>query len=248
MLDTRGPFFECAELSLESSRKAILASREFGDNAEAALESLADAILTSGLVMQAYGSSRPAASAEHTIGHFFEMSGKVGNEQFDLHGILVGEACRMIFQIYKEILDYFKEADTSRVNEIFQSVLQDLPRKPSDYIEALGEEIVPYLNKVEKEMASGLLETENTISRIKGYRENFPFILELLERCAAELEESLETLKGIHFPFGADKLKIPKDIYRQVLLFTPYLRDRWSLFMFMRDMNLDFTKSVTTEP
>ena len=76
-----------SDLALESARSASRPRAAWADPAEAA-RTLTDAALSSGFAMQALGGSRSAATAEHTMAHFWESAHSVGNERWDLHGIL----------------------------------------------------------------------------------------------------------------------------------------------------------------
>jgi glycerol-1-phosphate dehydrogenase [NAD(P)+] len=97
---------ELSGLALGAARRAIeAAALAAAQPAGAALpggvaEALMDAALVSGLCMQGAGSSRPAAGAEHTIAHFWEMAGAVTDEANDLHGLLVGAASRPVLRGY----------------------------------------------------------------------------------------------------------------------------------------------------
>ena len=92
-----------AEASLASARQALAAARALDADPRSAARTLTDAVLTSGFAMQSLGGSRPAASAEHTIAHFWEMAGTVGNPRWDLHGVLVGAASRIVLGAYRRL-------------------------------------------------------------------------------------------------------------------------------------------------
>src|SRR5439155_882983 len=89
-----------AGFALQSARRAIDSSRAWESDPEAALTALAEAALVSGFAMQAFGTSRPAASAEHTVAHFWETVGAAGAPEHDLHGILVGAATKLLLPGY----------------------------------------------------------------------------------------------------------------------------------------------------
>ena len=89
--------------AIESARLALKAARRLEDDPREAARAMTDAVLTSGFAMQAFGGSRPAASAEHTVAHFWEIADAVPVEPLDLHGILVGVASRIILQGYTEL-------------------------------------------------------------------------------------------------------------------------------------------------
>lgn len=91
---------ELSSLALGTARAAIAAAEVADERPVEAAAALTEAALVSGLCMQAAGSSRPAAAAEHTIAHFWEMSGAVTAHEHDLHGLVVGAASRPVLRGY----------------------------------------------------------------------------------------------------------------------------------------------------
>ena len=92
-----------SNVALESARSALSAARRLGRDPVEAARTLTDAALSSGFAMQALGGSRSAASAEHTMAHFWESAHSVGNERWELHGILTGAASRIMLHAYRDI-------------------------------------------------------------------------------------------------------------------------------------------------
>jgi glycerol-1-phosphate dehydrogenase [NAD(P)+] len=136
-----------SEASLASARQALAAARTLSSDPIAAARTLTDAVLTSGFAMQSLGGSRPAASAEHTIAHHWEMAGTVGNPRWDLHGVLVGAASRIVLRAYRhlfEILPTFQPDPASR--------LAAFDREPS-WEQGLEEGMRPFVSKIREQMA-----------------------------------------------------------------------------------------------
>ncbi len=90
-----------AETALESARAALSMPRgAWTEDPVEATRTLTDAGLCSSFAMQATGGSRPAASAEHTLAHYWETTHAAANEALDLHGILAGTASRLMLPLY----------------------------------------------------------------------------------------------------------------------------------------------------
>ena len=85
---------------------------------------LMDALLTTGLLMQALHSSRPASSAEHTAAHIWELAGLVGDPQMDLHGLLVALGSHFTLQVYRSFFGTLSRID-------LQDRLRTLENQPS---------------------------------------------------------------------------------------------------------------------
>lgn len=90
-----------AGYALSSARRALEAAANAEHDMPRATGLLIDAALVSGLTMQAFASSRPAASAEHAVAHFWDAAGAVKQEAAALHGIQVGAATRLLFPGYR---------------------------------------------------------------------------------------------------------------------------------------------------
>lgn len=71
----------------------------------AALESLLNGLLLTGLAMQATGSSRPASGSEHQFSHFWEMQGLSVDGVPVSHGFKVGIGTLAITALYERLLE-----------------------------------------------------------------------------------------------------------------------------------------------
>ena len=81
-------------LGMESAKKLVL--RDF-----AAVETLIDGLLLSGIEMQRAGNSRPASGSEHHISHYLEMKGEEMGKDFAPHGVKVALGCLVSAAMYK---------------------------------------------------------------------------------------------------------------------------------------------------
>ncbi|HWM84335.1 MAG TPA: iron-containing alcohol dehydrogenase [Kofleriaceae bacterium] len=124
------------QLALGSARMAVQAARALESDPLAATAMLTDAILASGFAMQAMGHSRPAASAEHTIAHYWTEVGAAQHEPHALHGILVGAATALILPGYRAFYGDLPDTLTverARIASLAGSLLAEL----SDAVEVL---------------------------------------------------------------------------------------------------------------
>ena len=189
-----------AEASLASARQALAAARALDADPRSAARTLTDAVLTSGFAMQSLGGSRPAASAEHTIAHYWEMTGTVGNPRWDLHGVLVGAASRIVLGAYRRLfgmLPTFQPDPASR--------LAAYDRQPP-WERTVEEGMRPFLPKIREEMAMrrfdrGIL--ADRLARFAGRRE------EILATCEIENVDALRAAIAAEIPIrvGGDDLQ-----------------------------------------
>ena len=136
-----------SDVALQSARSALSAARRLGRDAGEAVRTLTDAALSSGFAMQALGGSRSAATAEHTMAHFWESAHAAQNRRWDLHGILTGAAGRMMLFCYRVL--YSRMAGFT-LDEMAR--LRQFDAEPP-WRDAVEEGLAPFMTKVNKEMA-----------------------------------------------------------------------------------------------
>ena len=222
-----------AEFALESARQALAAAGRFTDNRRGAVFQLMDAVLTSGLVMQATGSSRPAASSEHNVAHFWTAAEVVQNDDYDLHGILTGVAGALTHLAYSE---FFRRLSSRKVD--IPARLAAMSREiPWD--QDLDPGILFYADRMREEMkdkASGRDIVAEHLSRFNTLRDS---ILEQSSLLLGELENAIPVLKSIGFPFSLRKLGLPRSRALLPFRYVRFLRNRYTAFDLMYETGLD---------
>ena len=221
-----------AEASLGSARQALAAARLLDTDPVAAAEALADAALTSGFAMQAMAGSRSAASAEHTIAHHWEMAGVVGNARWDLHGVLVGAASRIVLAAYRKLF------------EILPGFTPDVPtrlaafdREPS-WEASLEEGMRPYVSKIREEMGQRRFDRAILADRLDRFVRGRAGIVAMAGPLLDELEEAVRTLEGRGFPFGLSELGVPRAEAVLAVRNVNLLRYRYSGFDLAYELGL----------
>jgi glycerol-1-phosphate dehydrogenase [NAD(P)+] len=221
-----------AEASLGSARQALAAARLLDADPVAAAESLTDAALTSGFAMQAMAGSRSAASAEHTIAHLWEMAGVVGNERWDLHGVLVGAASRIVLAAYRRlfgILPGFRPDVEAR--------LADFDREPG-WESSLEEDMRPFLSKVREEMGLRRFDRGILAARLERFEARRDAILAMVGPLLDELEGAVRTLEERGFPFVLAELGVPRAAGLLAVRNVGLLRHRYSGFDLAYELGL----------
>lgn len=219
-----------AEAGVGSARAALRAARGAGLETPAAappLDSvltLTDAALTSGLAMQAMGSSRSAASAEHTIAHFWETAEAVGNEEHDLHGILAGAASRLVLAGYDR---FYRGRGLDLPDRAGRLAQLDRERPWQEIMEpGLG----PYTTKIRQEMDRKPYDRELLAARLDSAAENRDAIRDLALPLLEELSSAVETLRTLGFPFAPRELGISPEMCMLPSRSVRLLRSRYSTF------------------
>jgi len=222
-----------SDVALESARTALSAARRLGRDPAEAARTLTDAALSSGFAMQAIAGSRPAATAEHTMAHFWESAHSVRNQRWNLHGILTGAASRIMLGAYRELYD---AAVDLIVDE--RSRLEAFDAEPP-WQDAMEKGLRPFLSKVNEEMAGRRPDRGELALRLEAYRNGRVEIAELARRMLDELSSAVDLLDGIGFPFSLEELGIEHEDallpFRNIRL----LRRRYSTFDLAYDLGLE---------
>ncbi|PDO11661.1 MAG: hypothetical protein BLM47_00635 [Candidatus Reconcilbacillus cellulovorans] len=118
------PFCPTAyRMTKEALARCFRNEAAIADADEKGIAALAEALLLSGLSMQAVGHSRPASGGEHHVSHAWEMQSLARGERQRLHGVKVGVATVLVSALYRRLAE--------REPEPFARFYTDLP-KPDD--------------------------------------------------------------------------------------------------------------------
>jgi glycerol-1-phosphate dehydrogenase [NAD(P)+] len=213
-----------AGFALGSARKAIQAARERESHPLEAARSLTDAVLVSGLAMQALGGSRPAASAEHTIAHHWEAGDAVGSKRLGLHGILVGAASRLVLRGYSECYRHLADAELD-VGRRLASYEKEIP-----WDQRLEEGLLPFREKIAREMRGRNFDRVVLARRLDSFLREKERIVAVAEPLLAELSEAVRLLEGLGFPFSLGELGIAEPCRMLPVRNLRLLRNRYTTF------------------
>ena len=221
-----------ADLALEAAREAIAAARALDTDPAAAARSLIEASLVSGFAMQAMGGSRPAASAEHTIAHFWEAARAARSEAHDLHGILVGAACALILPGYLEL--------HGRLTEVAPDIEERLAACAAErpWEETLEEGMRPFAGTIALAMRGRRFDAAVLARHLAAFVRERERIVALAAPLLASLSEAIRLLEGLGFPFlGA--LRIPEAHRMVPVRNVRLLRDRYTSFDLAYELGIE---------
>jgi glycerol-1-phosphate dehydrogenase [NAD(P)+] len=224
---------ELLNLSLGSVKRVYESGVHLSRERDAASMLLTDALLTSGLVMQGVGSSRPAGSAEHTIAHFWEMAKAVRDEKFDLHGVLAGLASTLVTRSYRDFyrrLEKFSPDIPGRAS-VFE--------KEPGWEQGLEKAVLPYKFKMVEEMGEkGRLGRKTLEDRLNRFAVSAETIQNLARMRLEELERAADTLLRLGFPRTLSALAIRPEDALLPFRYVRFLRNRYSSFDLMYETGL----------
>ncbi len=91
-----------AALMRAALKKVIDAAPGIPDRQPAAIQSIAEGLVISGIAMAYAEISRPASGLEHYFSHMWEMMALERNQPYDLHGIQVGIGTVLTLKMYRK--------------------------------------------------------------------------------------------------------------------------------------------------
>ena len=222
-----------SRVALESARSALSAAQKLRDDPGEAVRTLTDAALSSGFAMQAFRSSRSAASVEHTMAHLWETADAVHNARLDLHGILAGAASRIVLCGYQAL---YARLEISSLTAPHGS--DAYAREPS-WQDSMEEGLLPFIAKVREEMAARTFDKDILAQRLRAFRTGKAEILALARSTLEELAAAVTTLDGIGYPFSPAELGIDPSSVLLPFRNARLLRQRYTGFDLAYELGLE---------
>lgn len=219
-----------ADAALDAARAAIAAAPLAARDPGAAAEALIEASLVSGLCMQGAGSSRPAAAAEHTIAHFWEMAGAVQDEAVDLHGLLVGAASRPVLRGYGAWMPRLRTAAPDPIAR-----RTEREREPAWPL-ALPPEMARFRETLDAVEAARAPSKATLADRLDAFARRRDELLASAAPLLTELADAVVTLERLGFPFAPDALGIAEPWRSLGVRHVRRLRDRYTTFDLAHDL------------
>jgi glycerol-1-phosphate dehydrogenase [NAD(P)+] len=219
-----------AELALGAAREAIAAARALDTGPGAATRSLTDAILVSGFAMQAMGSSRPAASAEHSIAHLWESVPR--NQTGDYHGILVGAATALILPGYLELYRRVPDARPDVTTRLAAY------RKERPWGETLEDAMRPFAGNIASEMRDRRFDGAVLARRLEAFARERERIAALAAPLLTELSDAVRLIHELGFP-SLDDLGISDDQRLLPVRNVRVLRNRYTSFDLAYELGIE---------
>jgi len=197
------------------------------------LRSLTDALLTTGFLMQALGSSRPASSAEHTASFIWEIAGLVGNPAMNLHGLLVALASRCVLEIYREFYRSLPELTPD-----VPTRLRALAAEPS-WEKNLDPGMRLFADHIRAELGAAELGPAAWERRLSAFQREREGLGELAGLAIRDVEEGIAALRGIGLPFEPAAFQMAPAAAYLPFPNIRLLRNRYNTFWLMHELGAE---------
>ena len=202
--------------SARAARHALARLRHGGLDA-AAFPAL-DALLVTGRAMRVGGSSRSAASSEHTIAHLWEVA--IADEVESLHGLLVVRAAQYVVRAYEWILERLASGTAAS---------EPWPRQEeAGWQERVPADMQPFLGKMREESAGRVVNDVSVAERRGRIDQNRGAIVELARRTLSDAGRGLAALDAAGI--ASILPQVPDHWVGRGLQWVKYLRNRYSMF------------------
>jgi len=213
-----------------SVQKCIDHIHGFQNREEAAIQSLMEGLVLSGIAMSFVGNSRPASGSEHHISHFWEMAFLQRGKSAVLHGIKVGITALAASQVANLLttqeIDF--ECATKKNFRFAEPEWEQA-------VNRLFQKAAPVVLKQCRENNRNS-ETER-IKRVAAVKSHWPEIAAVLREqpAAAELKNILTTVGA---PFNPKEIGVDSELVFDSIIYAKEIRNRYTVLQLAWDLGL----------
>ncbi|MEO7730398.1 MAG: iron-containing alcohol dehydrogenase, partial [Kofleriaceae bacterium] len=221
-----------ADAAAAAARGALEAAADLDRDPLTALAALTRALVVSGCAMQAWGSSRPAASAEHTVAHFWETTTRTAGAPAglgDLHGLLVGAASAAILPGYHAF--HAGLADTGPAIAARLAAFDAEPPVAAALAAVTDDALRAQLvGPIARETPGGRIDRRTLEDRLRAFAAAPDRVAAIAPPLLAEVAGAVSVLAGLGFPFTPEALGVSLDAWRAPMRWVRLLRRRYTTF------------------
>lgn len=221
----------CIELVDSALEMCVENLHEIKNKTSKGIKSLLEALLLTGLAMLVNTNSRPAASNEHNMGHYWEMMKLIEGKPHPSHGEAVGIATLYCLGFYEKLFEIqnfnikpetlpWDAYDSNKREKVIlkkygptvgRSILDDNPNEPISKNERLkrATQFVDSLSKIKKSLS--FMPTKKTVE---------------------------EYYKILDAPLTAGEIGIEKPLLKDALMYAKDYRERYTIFKTAEELGL----------
>lgn len=220
---------QIAVLIRRSLENCIQAARGLTGRDPAAVKSILEGLLLTGIAMSFAGASRPASGIEHYFSHIWDMRALEFHTNSDLHGIQVGIGTVLALKIYEQLY-----------------AIQPNKEKALRYVDQFRlEEYHAFLHRFLGSGAAGLIlleqkegkySKEKHSLRLERILQHWDDILEIIRQELPKQTEIVKLLKEIGAPTHPSELGFSEELVRHTFHATKDIRDKYSVSRLLWDL------------
>ena len=204
---------------------------EIGQASCEGVSSLLDGLIESGLCMVEFGSSRPAAGAEHYLSHYWEMLLLRDNRPAIFHGAKVGVGTVMMAPFYEQVRQMSRDEVARR---LAASKLPDRKQEEARIHEGYG----PLAEPTIAEMAPFLELTEETYAALKQRILDNWAAVQTIADTVPPVQDIVNLLHTVGGAVKAQELGLTDQDVALAMEYSHYHRNRFTIAKLSRILGL----------
>ncbi len=221
----------CADIVMEAVNKCMSNIEDIKKRTESGTRILIEALILAGITILILGNTRPVASIEHNMGHYWEMMKLARGEKPASHGTAVGVGTIYSLLFYESFLQTDLSAIDKEVikrNRLTRE--QRIERIKEGYGEKIGMAII-------RDNPEDFLDWTEQGRRIDAVLENFDRIRASMEFLPS-VDEMIQALQILGAPVWAHEIGVDKELLRATLQFAKDYRSRYNVSKTLEELGL----------
>lgn len=195
----------------------------------AAIKSLTEALVLTGIAMSFIGNSRPASGCEHHLSHYWEMKSIMEGKTPALHGAQVGVGAILAIRLYRKLAGSDPDFEAAKLHVYYKDGWENEMR---NYYGLAAEGIIALEEKAHKNDPA--LRNE----RLNMTEKNWPEICRMIRSGLPETEEMEKLLSSFGAPINPAQIGISGGEVRNAVIAAKEVRDRYTLLQLLWDLGL----------
>ncbi len=224
---------EVAALMRNAADKCVEAAQGFGKREEAAVQTVTEGLVLSGLAMSFAQVSRPASGLEHYFSHMFDMFTLDRGTPGSRHGVQVGIGTVLTLRLYDMIKSDGLRLDIEMAHKAIDTF--DAAVWQADMLRIFGKagEAVIDLEQEHKKN-----DRKKHYARVEKTLQNWPAIMEMIRRDLPSSESVVDILNQVGAPILPADIGIDKQLVREAFIGSREIRDKYILTNLFWDFGL----------
>ena len=221
----------CIDLVDSALEMCVRNLEEIKDRTAKGIKSLLEALLLTGLAMLVNTNSRPAASNEHNMGHYWEMMKLTEGKSHPSHGEAVGIATLYCLSLYEKLFA-IQSFDIKEENLPWDAY--DLNKREKVLLEKYGTGVG---RSIIDDNPTEPISREERLRRANAFVSALPQIKSSLSFLPSR--KTVEAYyKVLNAPLTALDIGIEKSLLKDALMYAKDYRDRYTVFKTAEELGL----------
>lgn len=214
-------------------RTAISTVMEYSSRVEqrdpAAIKSVTEALVLTGMAMSFVGNSRPASGCEHHFSHYWEMKALMHGQTPELHGTQVGVGAIVALKLYHMLSEAEIDFDAAMAKPFDKG---EWTRRIRECYEIAAEGIIA----VEEKSQKNDIQMRN--QRLDVIKKNWPCIQKTIKEDLPKTADIEKLLVSLDAPVTPASIGVSAEELRTGILYAKEVRPRYTLLQLLWDLGV----------